>query len=142
MAKSLLDGHPELLRSIGVDSEAASIAATIALQQTRARHFEGITDFWCSFLCQRKFVYRRKTDDKAFISFGFVEFVAVGWGLEVIKHGDDTYFRSPFFTGEQESEAINNLDFLSMTGIQRLDGTGHDEEFAGISTVLCLINDF
>ena len=136
MARKLLEGPPELLRATGTAAEEASVAATAALIMTKANRYQGLTEFWPSFLLQRTFLYQRNSDELAFVSFGFSTYVTMTWQMDKVIHETGVYFHSPKFSEMQRVEAIKRLGFAAVTSLLRVDGTDH-EEFSGVSTVVC-----
>ena len=108
-----------------------------ALWKSRDFYFGGISDLWKSCTLQRGLLYIRKSDNLVFVSLGFSEYVAIGWGLERVQSKTDSrnFFTTPKCT--TYNDAKGNLHFLSCTGLSSRNITDQSEEFAGIPFKFC-----
>ena len=133
----------EEVKPAGTEADERSVAAMFALWKSRDFYFGGISDLWKSCTLQRGLLYIRKSDNMVFVSLGFMEYVAIGWGLERVysKSSEKNFFTTPKCTSY--NDAKGNIFFLSCTGLSGRNITDQSEEFAGIPFKFsCLILDF
>lgn len=118
----------------GTEADEKAVAAMLALLQTQGFGYAGLGDLWAGCVLQRGLLYQRKHDCSVFVCLGFMEYVSIGWKMDTIndeKDGESVqYYRSP--TCNQPTEAIGNLQVLTVTGLSGLQRTDKNEEFAGI----------
>lgn len=121
----------------GTEADEKAVAAMCALWQSRDFYFGGISDLWKSCTLQRGLLYIRKSDSLVFVSLGFIEYVAVGWGLQRVdsKTTSRNFYTTPKCTSH--NEAKGNLFFLSCTGLSSRNITDQTEEFAGVPFKFC-----
>ena len=121
----------------GTEADEKAVAAMFSLWKSRDFYFGGICDLWKSCTLQRGLLYIRKSDNLAFVSLGFVEYVAIGWGLERVHSNTTTknYFTTPNCV--THNDAKGNLYMLSCTGLSSRNITDQTEEFAGIPFKFC-----
>lgn len=115
------------------------MAALLALSLSSENGFRGIANFASSCVLQRGLVYRRKKDNKCFLSLGFVQYVTLAFNLEEIKHNNESYFRFPVPSTMHFDERIDCLQFLHCSTLSGSDVEHGKEEYAGIPFEVCLL---
>lgn len=99
------------MKPAGTETDEKAVAACVALLISRDLRYSGISSLWTGCCLQRGLLYARKSDSACFVSLGFVEYVAIGWRMDRIDHGDKTYYRPS--TSETYLDAIGNVEFLT-----------------------------
>lgn len=115
------------------------MAALLALSLSEDDGFRGIAKFVSSCVLQRGLVYRRKKDNKCYVSLGFVQYVTLAFNLEEIKHNNESYFRFPSASTMRFDQRIDCLQFLHCSTLSGSDVEHGEEEYVGIPFEVCLL---
>lgn len=103
------------------------------------KNFHEIGSLEASCVLQRGLIYRRKSDNKVFLSLGFVQYTALGWQLDSVLDGDTTYFRFPNGLDLDLDQKIDHLQFLCNCGYSKNEDDATTEAFAGIPFEVCCL---
>jgi hypothetical protein len=130
------------VKQAGTLADDLALGAIIALQFTEPDNFQGISGLWPSALLQCGFIYIRKRDKVAFLAQEHLNYTTIGWKLTTINFNGTQYFKSPKLIDGEDEEAIKNLEFLKVTGLQSPDNVDNVcEEFEGVPFKLSPRND-
>ena len=126
------------MKPAGTETDEKAVAALVALNQTDLAYFQDIGALEASCVLQRGLIFRQKSTGNIYVSLGFVQFTALGWRLEPVKHGDATYYRFPSGHGMDLDKKIDCLQFLCNYGYKKYGDTEDTAEaYCGIPFEFC-----